>query len=233
MSRYVISLGGSLLSPREGLLEYLEKFRDLLLNELEEERQFFIVTGGGELARKYMDFSRGAGASQYHLDLIGIEATRMNALLLSSYFGEFSNGEPFRTVEEAALYGELYPVVVGGGTVPGHSTDAVSALVAERVGAELFVNLTAVDGVYDRDPRKHEDARLLEKISTEELLRLTVSGGFSAGTHMVIDPLAAVILHRSGIKCAVANGSKLDNLKSILRGEEFAGTLILPSGGCR
>lgn len=231
MSRYVISLGGSLLSPREGLPEYLESLRDLLLSELEKERQFFLVTGGGELARRYMDLSRRAGASQYHLDLIGIEATRMNALLLSSHFGKFSNAQPFRTVEEAALYGELYPVVVGGGTVPGHSTDAVSALVAERVGAELFVNLTVVDGVYDRDPRKHKDARLIKRMSTEELLKMTVSGGFSAGGHMVIDPLAAVVLHRSGIKCAVANGMDLKNLESILSGEEFKGTLILPAEG--
>lgn len=231
LSRYVISLGGSLLNPREGLVEYLENFREFILSELEEERQFFIVTGGGELARRYMNLSRKEGVSQYHLDLIGIEATRLNALMVSSYFGELSNSQPFRTVEEAALYGELYPVVVGGGTVPGHSTDAVSALVAERVGAELFINLTAVGGVYDKDPRQYKDARLIEKMSSEELLRMTVSGGFSAGTHKVIDPLAAVILHRSGLKCVVADGTDLGNLRSILRGERFKGTLISPSGG--
>ena len=211
--------------------DYLGAFSDLLVERLEEDEQYFIVTGGGEIARRYMSLVDKEGISQYSLDGIGILATRLNAFVVASYFGDLSNKEPFTTVEEAALLGELYPIVVGGGTVPGHSTDAVAALVAERVGGEVFLNLTTVDGVYERDPRKHPGAKMYRELNTEELLKLTMEKGFGAGGHMVIDPLAAIVIHRSSIRTVVMNGRDLENLRSFFEGKEFRGTVINPIEG--
>jgi Uridylate kinase len=51
-----------------------------------------------------------------------------------------------------------------GGTEPGHTTDTVAMLLAERIGANVMINATSVDGVYTADPRKDSSARKLENL---------------------------------------------------------------------
>ncbi len=55
-------------------------------------------------------------------------------------------------------------IIVMGGLKPGITTDAVAALVAERIDAELLVKGTDQNGVYDKDPRKHGDAVKLDRL---------------------------------------------------------------------
>ena len=60
--------------------------------------------------------------------------------------------------------------MVMGGLQPGQSTNAVGALVAEAIGADLFINATDVDGVYTSDPKKDPEARKLDIVDTDKLV---------------------------------------------------------------
>jgi len=73
-----------------------------------------------------------------------------------------------------------------GGTEPGHSTDAVAALLAECVRADLFINASDIDGIYDKDPKKSRDAKRREKMSAEDLLELVKGNAMGAGKYELV-----------------------------------------------
>jgi len=113
-----------------------------------------------------------------------------------------------------------------GGTHPGHSTDAVSALLAEYINANLLINATDVDGIYDRDPQKHRDARMYKKLSVEQLVDMVKSYPLGAGEYELIDILAAKIIQRSKIRTIFLNGRDLKNMRNAIEGKKFIGTVI-------
>ncbi|MGA1848656.1 MAG: UMP kinase, partial [Thermoplasmatota archaeon] len=186
----VISLGGSILVKGEDDSRYIRELLDAL-SSLETNIRYIIVTGGGQTARNYIRIGREAGANEACLDNIGIQATRLNAYLVISAVKENCYPKPFSGLEEAIVGASNFRFTIGGGTHPGHTTDAVSALVAEMWGADLFLNLTAVDGAYTRDPNRFDDAERIEGMTTGELRRLVSETSRGAGSHSVLDPLAA------------------------------------------
>jgi len=117
-------------------------------------------------------------------------------------------------------------IVVMGGTHPGHSTDAVAALFAEYIHADLFINATDVDGIYDRDPQKYKDAKRYEKLSVEQLVDMVKSQSLGAGKYELIDILAAKVIQRSKLKTIFLNGRNIENMKNAIEGKKFIGTVI-------
>ena len=91
-------------------------------------------------------------------------------------------------------------ITIMGGTSPGQSTDAVAALMAEYIDADLFINATNVDGVYDKNPKEHKDAKLYKELSSEALIRLLSENSAKAGKYELMDFVAAQIVHRSKIR---------------------------------
>lgn len=224
--KIVISIGGSLLYPKDKIdVEYAKKFADFVLG-LNKKHRVGIVTGGGRLARKYIEIARKFNASEVFCDFLGIKASRMNAHLLSAVIGEKANLEPPRDFVGAFKELEQGKIVVMGGTHPGHSTDAVAALLAEYIKANLFINATNVDGVYDRNPEEHKDAKLYKRISIENLVEIVKGHSLGAGKYELIDILAAKVIQRSKIKCVFLNGKNLENMKRAISGETFVGTII-------
>ena len=116
-----------------------------------------------------------------------------------------------------------------GGNYPGHTTDAVAAMLAERVGAERLVIATNVDGVYTDDPRKDPDAVKLDRVTADELVKITMRGEAGAGSNSVVDPLASKIIKRSRMPTFVVDGRDLEALESAIRGEGKKGTVIVPA----
>ena len=86
--------------------------------------------------------------------------------------------------------------------------DAVAALVAERVNADLLVKGTDQEGVYDKDPRKHADAVKLDRLTFEDLSKIFEESTHKAGIHQIIDPEAIKVLKRHRVKLVVVNGFK-------------------------
>jgi uridylate kinase len=115
--------------------------------------------------------------------------------------------------------------MIMGGLKPGITTDAVAALVAERVGAAFLVKGTDQDGVYDKDPRRHADAVKLDHLSFNDLPKVFEESKHKAGMHQIVDPVAVEILKRRQMKLVVVNGFKPENMLAAVNGERV-GTMI-------
>jgi uridylate kinase len=115
--------------------------------------------------------------------------------------------------------------VVMGGLIPGQTTDAVSAVLAEYVGADLLINATSVDGVYTADPNIDKHAKKLTNMTPSELVEIVMKIDMAAGSNSPLDPLAAKIIQRCGIKTVVVDGKDPENIVEAVAGRHH-GTLI-------
>ena len=173
--KIVVAIGGSIL-----LKEYdCKKFQEYseILKSLASEHEIFVVVGGGKPAREYIGVVRELGAGEAQCDDIGIEVTRINAKLLLSALGDAAYQKVPHNFQEALEYSATGKIIVMGGTEPAHSTDAVSAILAEYIHADKLINLTSVDGMYYKDPNKYEDAKLIKEITASEMIEFISSLG--------------------------------------------------------
>jgi uridylate kinase len=225
MDTVVISLGGSVLVPNEDDAHYIKSLVNVL-RTVSEKQKLYIVTGGGKIARYYISVGRALGTDERDLDELGIKATRLNASLLIKALGGLTNPEPAKNFDEALEAGKIHKIVIMGGTKPGHTTDAVSAMLAEKVGAARLINATAVDGVYDSDPKKNQHAKKFQRMSHQELLAITSKSQGIAGPTVIFDPKGSDIIAKAKIALFVCHGRDLENLKQAILGDEFKGTVV-------
>jgi len=191
-----------------------------------KDYQLFCVCGGGGEARRYISVCRDIGVDEATSDELGIMVTRINAFLLISALGDSAYptvATSYREAKEAALHGRI---VVMGGVTPGQTTDAVSAVLAEEVGADLLINATAVDAIYSADPRKDTLAERYSLITPSDLINIIMKERMGAGSNMIVDLVAAKIVERSAIPFAVMDGRKPEDIISALRKGIFNGTLV-------
>ncbi len=225
MEPVVISLGGSVLVRDENDADYVRGIAQLLL-DISSRRKVFVVTGGGRIARYYIGVGRALGAAEERLDEMGIEITRLNAMLLITALEGRACPSPPPDYESAVRAAEEHDIVVMGGVAPGITTDAVSAMLAERAGARLLVNATSVDGAYTSDPAKDPGAKRIPRMSREELVQLVKPCPSGAGPSIVFDPVGAEVVRRVGMRLAIVQGRDLVNLRAAIMGEEFDGTIV-------
>jgi uridylate kinase len=227
--RVAINVGGSVLAPEELDPDFVRQIAATLLKAA-EERDLLVVVGGGRLARRYISACRDLGADEAYLDWVGIDSTRLNARLLIAALGvEAYHGVP-DTLHDALDAIRDFPVVVMGGTHPGHTTDAVAAMVAELSKASEMLVLTNIDGVYTADPRREPLAERIPEVTTSRLMAIVGGGSSSAGSAAVVDPMAARIIHRAGIPTKVLDGRDLVQVANALSGRDFHGTVVVPDG---
>src|SRR5256712_13414963 len=226
MEKVVVSLGGSVLVPGDDDARYL---RDLaaLFREVSERVKLFIVTGGGRIARYYIETGRELGIGERTPDEVGIAVTRPHARALAAALNGRANREPAKTYAEAAALGRRHAIVIMAGTRPGHTTDRLSASLARFVHAARIVNATSVAGVYTTDPRKDPNARLLERMSFRDLIDLAGKGHEAAGPSIVFDPVAARVVARDRTPLSVVHGRDPAALPSAIIRAPFPGTLVV------
>ena len=222
MESIVISLGGSVILSEDATVSYLKNLIDLL-KDLTRKYKIYLVIGGGKTARTYIKLGRELNLNEQTLDQIGIEITRLNAKLIANIV-DISNKYIPQTTDEAKNITK--PVVIMGGTTPGHSTDMVGAELAEKINASKYIIATNVDGVYDKDPNKFKDALQLKEISVKQLIQKYGTKWDTAGQNLVIDGPALEIIDRAHIPTFVLNGKKLEELKKAITDQNFNGTII-------
>lgn len=220
-----MSVGGSVIVPDRIDVRWIRGLAGLLDRFFEGGTEFALVTGGGRTARDYAWAVRLLGGSKTLQDQAGILATRMNAWLLISAL-KSAYPEPLDDIWRASAYvGRWVPVVHG--STPGVTSDYTAALLAEAMGA-VFINITNVDGVYDKNPFSDPDARRIERMTHREFVSLVEKvDSRDPGAHTPVDVAAAKILQRSGVKTYVV-GKDLRNLRRLLEGKSFRGTTIVP-----
>ena len=170
MKKVVISLGGSILIPsleNHTIKEYVP-----VLRKIAKKHRLYVVVGGGGEARRYISITRELGIDEGTSDEVGILITRLNATMLIAALGEDAYPKVAESHAEAKKFAETGKIVVMGGITPGQTTDAVAAVLAERVGASVFINATSVDGIYTADPRKDPEATRFDEMTPKKLLEI-------------------------------------------------------------
>jgi uridylate kinase len=223
----VISLGGSIVAPDGVDVDFLKSFVSLIqaLIKSDLERRFIFVVGGGGPARRYQNACReiSANIKNEEADWIGIMATRLNGQLLKTVMGELCNQEVVTNpMEVFPLTGR---VLIAAGWKPGFSTDYDAVLLAERFKADSIINLSNIEKVYTADPKTDPNARPIDKISWQEF-RQMIGDDWVPGKNVPFDPVASRHAEKIGLKVICAYGKNIENLKKILQGEPFTGTVI-------
>jgi len=222
--RLVIRIGGSVVaSPFNPVL--MNAYVELLMNLKREGHVVAAVVGGGSLSRELIKTARAMGLSEPAQDEVAISVSRLMAQLFVLRLAGHGALTVPTTIEDAAKLLNKGKAVVMGGLKPGMTTDAVAAMLADRVDADLLVKATDVDGVFTRDPKKHKDAEKLERLSFDDLFGFFEKEHHEAGIHQVLDPEAVRILQKKRIKTVVVNGFKPENVLLAVKGERV-GTLI-------
>jgi len=220
---FVISVGGSVMVPDRIDVPWIRRFARIIDRYHDAGVRFGLVAGGGRTARDYSWAVRLLGGTKTEMDEAGIIATHANAWLLVSAL-QSAYPEPLADVWRAKAVMKHYTAVVKG-TMPGVTSDYGAALLAEVTGLPL-INITNVDGVYDKDPRKNEDARRYDRITHDEFVALIAREDTrEPGSHVPMDLAAAEILRRSRIKTYIVS-KDLKNLERLLSGKSFIGTTV-------
>ena len=207
--------------PGENDSDYILRLA-AMLREVSENARIAVVCGGGKTARYYAGIAKELGGGTYEQDILGIAATRMNAQLLSLALGDMPD-DVCRDPEELAEEGKRISVM--GGTAPGHTTDAVTAMVAKAMGASRLINATSVDGVYTDDPRKNPEAEKIPRMTIDQLGDI-VYKEHGASRSSVFDPLGVKIAKENRIDIVIVDGRDLGELKNAILGKEIRGTFV-------
>ena len=219
----VVSLGGSVINPGKpnvGKIIELSTLLDSFKGKL------VITTGGGYYARIYADAVREISKNEFFADEIGILETRQNAMLLISALKTACPYVPNNFREVISLL-NTYKIIVMGGALPGITTDAVAVMLAEVCKAKRLVNISNVNGIYNKPPEE-EGAKMISTMSLEDLLTLAYEyDKRKAGTHFIFDILACKLALRANLELHFVS-SDIKEIEKALYGKKHKGSVVLP-----
>lgn len=225
---YVLSLGGSLIIPPSGIdTQFLSQFNHFIRQQVSEKnRRFFIVVGGGITTREYQEAARivrGEKIEDVDLDWLGIHSSRLNAQMVRTIFRDIADPRVIKHYEVILKIDQ--PVAIAAGWKPGWSTDYCAVTLAQDYGISTVINMTNIDQVFDKDPKKNPDAKPIKTTSWKEY-RVIAGDKWIPGMNLPFDPIASKLADELEITVKILNGKNLDNLEKALNGEEFLGTVI-------
>lgn len=221
----VMSVGGSIIVPKDIDIGFLKKFRKIIIDFVEKGNKVAIIAGGGSTARFYQNGAKALSPdiSQEDLDRIGIKATKVNAELVRSMFGDMAYEEVINDPTEKIKTNK--PIIIGSGWKPGCSTDKDAVLLAVNLGMDTVINLTNIEYVYDKDPKKHKDAKPMETLTWKEMQGI-VGTEWIPGSNLPFDPVATKDAAKAKLKVVIMNGTDLENIRNFLEGKHYKGTTI-------
>lgn len=249
VKRIVIKIGTSTLSRADGInREYIQTLAEQVAWLAGTGRQVLIVSSGaiGMGAKQLkldgpvtdMKLRQACAATgqpllmhEYHTAFSKQELTVSQALLTAEVLDKRKTYLNLRNAIETLLNLGVIPIVNENdcvstdeiGTAFGDN-DTLSALVASKIDADLLIMLTDIDALYDKDPRKHDDAkpiRIVEEI-TDDLIRTAGRKGSTHATGGMKTKLAAAkIASTAGCRMLLADGSEPDVIRKIMGGEDI------------
>ncbi len=189
--------------------------------------QVGVVMGGGNIWRGRFSSEMDPVAA----DQMGMLATIINALAVREALARMSRKATVFTAQEMTRFAELYRadradaclnageivLLAGGSGNPFFTTDTAAALRAAELHADAVFKGTTVDGVYDSDPRKNPNAKLLSELTYQEALEKELK---------VMDSTAFRLCMEQKLPCIrVFNMDNLENILAVARGENI-GTIV-------
>lgn len=220
----VMSLGGSLIVPDEIDVDFVKNFTSFIREYTEKGFKFVIITGGGRMCRKYNDaLEQITSPSKDNLDWLGIASTRLNSEFIRIALDDISFEKVVMNPEEIPHTEK--PVIMSAGYRPGNSSDFAAVRAAKSVKANIVINLSNTDYVYDKDPGKYSDAEKFENMSWDEYLTL-IPKEWTPGLSSPFDPIASHEAKDNSLEVVFINGRNIDSIRAYLNGEKFEGTII-------
>ncbi len=190
--------------------------------------QVSIVVGGGNIFRGIEASTKGIDRTS--ADYMGMLATVMNSLALQNFlqnvgvFTRVQSAIEMREIAEPFIIGRALRhlekgrvVIFASGTGnPYFTTDTAASLRALEMRADVMLKATKVDGVYDKDPTKHKDANMFDKISYIDVLTKNLK---------VMDATAISLCRDNKLPIIVFNLEKKGNIKGVISGKPI-GTIV-------
>ena len=229
--RVLLKLSGEVLANEYGFgidSEKVSYLAEQIKPIYEANVDIGLIIGAGNIFRG-MEAAAG-GMDRVTGDYLGMLATIMNAIALQdslekidcetrtlSAINVTQIAEPYirrraiRHMEKGRI------VIIAGGTGnPFFTTDSAAALRATELGSEIVLKGTKVDGVYDKDPEKHTDAKRYEKLTYQKVIQKNLR---------VMDMTAITLCSENNIPINVFNIKKTGDLLDIVMGSKI-GTII-------
>ena len=221
----VLSLGGSLIIPENIEKRFLQEFKKTIIKNT-NNCKFIIVCGGGSIARKYISALREVGISEKLQSLSGISATRMNARFMNYFFNLNPEYGIPHTMRLLRKYIKKQDVVFCGALEykPNQTSDSTATEIAKKFKT-IFINLTDVQGLHDKNPKQYKDAKFIPKISWKNFNKMANKIKFKPGQHFVLDQNAADMIMRNKIITYIL-GKSMNQLDNLLKNKKFKGTII-------
>ena len=232
IDRVILKLSGELFGDDNSNINF-DKYDDVAkrLIRIKERSgaQLAMVIGGGNIFR-----GRQASSEVDHTeaDMIGMLATVMNGIglrealvrngakdtRLMTAFNIPEMAEPYIIHKGRHHLENNRMVIISGGLgKPSFSTDSAVAQYADELQCRIVLKASTVDGVYDKDPGKCNDAKRFEKITFQEALERGLE---------VMDATAFAMCMRSNIPIFIFNIRQLDRIPEVIAGDYSFGTLI-------
>ena len=231
MKRYLLKLSGEALIGKFNYgidPDIVSEISENIVEVSKTKNQLAVVVGGGNIFR-------GAGLAEAGLDRvtgdnIGMLATVINSLALQDAIEKLGVQCRVMSAVRKNQISEDYirrrairhleknrVVIFAAGTGnPFFTTDTAASLRAIEINADMVLKATKVDGVYDKDPKKYDDAKFYKKLTYNQVLSEELE---------VMDTTAVVLCKENNLPLRVFNMLKKGALISIINGEE-TGTII-------
>ncbi len=209
--------------------EFSEWLAKEITKAVEGGTQVGVVVGGGNIFRG--DRAAEHGLERTVGDYIGMLATIMNSLALQAALEK--KGQPARVLSAIEIKDVCEPYIrrralrhmekgrvvifAAGSGNPYFTTDTAAALRALETSSEIILKATKVDGVYDKDPQKHPDAKKYDELSFKEAI--------TNKEIEIMDNSALSLCMDNSIPILVFDLNKEDNIKRAVNGEKI-GTMI-------
>jgi len=222
----ILSVGGSIIIPPVGFnISFLKKFRSLILKHVKRGTKFILVIGGGSTCRQYQQAAKKVvPLTNTDLDWIGIHTTIFNAQFVRHLFKGYAYKDVIRDPSQKVK--TTKPIIIGAGYEPGHSTDMDAVLLAETYGADEVLNLSNIEYVYDKDPRKYKTAKKIKEIGWQQFRDDIVGHSWDPGKNAPFDPIASKKAQKMGLNVSILKGTSLKDVDKALTGKTFKGTKI-------
>jgi uridylate kinase len=231
--RVLLKLSGEALCGEDGFginTEILSGIASEIKDVVNLGVQLAIVIGGGNIFRGIAASAKGMDRAS--ADYMGMLATMINALALQD---ALEAKAVFTRVQSAIQMAELAEpyirrkatrhleknrvVIFGAGTGnPYFTTDTAASLRAMEINAEILLKATRVDGVYDRDPLKHKDAKKFEQLTYLDVLKKGLQVMDSTATSLCMDNKMPIMIFDMTKKGNILRAVKGDPIGTTVTG---------------
>jgi aspartokinase-like uncharacterized kinase len=217
----VIKVGGSLAEDPERLRALCRK-----LSELAKMYALIVVPGGGRFADAVRELDQRfnlSGAVSHRMAILGMD--QFGLLLCQIISGSCATYllDDAKQLSEVGVVPVFLPSRLMFREDPLENSwdvtsDSIAAYVASRLSVAKLVLVTDVDGIFSKDPKKHSAAKLIKRLSAQELLK--------SNKKTSVDRYLPKLLSQSSIDCYVVNGNYPERVEAILAGQITTCTLV-------